>query len=155
MSPRSALHRCRQSGPPPHRNLIPDLPARSESAVPTELSLPTIIIIIIIIIIILVITFMQGAYNYIPETNPVSTVCSVAAVLYLQSLLHVMLFRPCNMFCTVTAALSAVPNMAVFGSSLISCFLAMLFRYCLSYFDMVPVATIITGITFAFTFHMC
>jgi len=59
-----------------------------------------IIIIIIIIVIILVITFMQGVYNYIPETNPVSTVCSVAAVLYLQSLLHVMLFRPCNMFCT-------------------------------------------------------
>ena len=65
-----------------------------------------IIIIIIIIIIILVITFMQGIYNYIPvkylltyllhgvpETNHVSRVYSVAAVLYLQSVLHVMLFR--------------------------------------------------------------
>jgi flagellar basal body-associated protein FliL len=31
-----------------------------------------IITIIIIIIIILVITFMQGTYNYIPETNHVS-----------------------------------------------------------------------------------
>ena len=50
-------------------------------------------IIIIIIIIIPVVTFMQDIYNYIPETNPVSTVYSVAAVLYLQSVLHVMLFR--------------------------------------------------------------
>jgi len=35
---------------------------------------------------------MQAIYNYIPETNHVSTVCSVAPVLYLQFLLHVMLF---------------------------------------------------------------
>ena len=39
---------------------------------------------------ILVITCMQGIYNYIPETNYVSTVYSVAAVQYLQSVLHVM-----------------------------------------------------------------
>ena len=51
------------------------------------------IIIIIIIIIILVITFMQGIYNYIPETTPVSRVCNVAALLYLKFVLHVMLFR--------------------------------------------------------------
>ena len=30
----------------------------------------------------------------------------------------------------------------------------MLLRYCLSDFEMVPVAPIVTGITFAFTFHM-
>jgi hypothetical protein len=45
-------------------------------------------------IIILVITFMQGIYNYIPETNHVSRVYSVAGVLYLQFVLHVMLFHP-------------------------------------------------------------
>jgi len=39
--------------------------------------------IIIIIIIILGITFIKGIYNYIPETNHVSRVYSVAAVLYL------------------------------------------------------------------------
>jgi hypothetical protein len=50
------------------------------------------IIIIIIIIIMLVIAFMQGIYIYIPETNRVSRVYSVAAVLYLQFVLHVMLF---------------------------------------------------------------
>jgi len=37
-----------------------------------------------IIIIIFVITFMQGIYYYIPETNHVSRVHSVVAVLYLQ-----------------------------------------------------------------------
>ena len=41
---------------------------------------------------------MQGIYNYIPETNHVSRVYSVAAVLYLQFVLQVMLFRPWNIF---------------------------------------------------------
>ena len=51
---------------------------------------------------------MHGIYIYIPETNNVSRVHSVTAVLYLQFLLHVMLFRPLNMFCTFTLALAAV-----------------------------------------------
>ena len=51
--------------------------------------------IIIIIIIIIIITFMQCTYNYIPETNHVSTVYTVAAVLYLLSVLRVMLFTVC------------------------------------------------------------
>ena len=37
-------------------------------------------------------TFMQGIYNHILETNHVSRACSVAAVLYSQSVLHVTLF---------------------------------------------------------------
>jgi hypothetical protein len=53
-----------------------------------------VIIIIIIIIVILVITFIQGTYNYVPETRHVSRVYSVAVVLYLQFALNVMLFRP-------------------------------------------------------------
>ena len=56
------------------------------------------IILIFIIIIILVIAFMQGICKYIPETNHVSRVYSVAAVLYLQFVLQVMLFRPWNIF---------------------------------------------------------
>jgi uncharacterized Tic20 family protein len=50
-----------------------------------------VIIHIVTIIIILVITFIQGIY--IPETNHVSRVNSFAAVLYLQFVLHVTLFR--------------------------------------------------------------
>jgi ABC-type sulfate transport system permease subunit len=42
-----------------------------------------IIVIIIVIMIIFVITFMHGINNYISETNHVSTVYGVAAVLYL------------------------------------------------------------------------
>jgi hypothetical protein len=49
---------------------------------------------IIIIINILYITCMQVIYNYIPETNQVSRVYCVAAVLYLRFALHVMLFHP-------------------------------------------------------------
>ena len=48
----------------------------------------------------------------------------------------------------------SVPNMAVCFSSLISCFPGMLLKYCLSDFEIVPVAPVIAGITFAFTFHM-
>jgi len=48
----------------------------------------------------------------------------------------------------------AVPNMAVFCSSLTSCFPGMLLTYFLNDNEIVPVAPIITGITFVFTFHM-
>jgi hypothetical protein len=44
-------------------------------------------------IIIIIITFMQAVNNYIPQTNHVSEVYSVAAILYLQFVLHVMLIR--------------------------------------------------------------
>jgi hypothetical protein len=67
-----------------------------------------VVVVIIIVVVILVITFMQGFYNYLPETNPVSRVYSVAAVLFLQFVLHVILFRPRNMFCTFMSALPAV-----------------------------------------------
>ena len=50
--------------------------------------------IIIIIIVILVATFTHGIYNYIPETNHVPTVYSIAAVLCLQSVPHVVIFYP-------------------------------------------------------------
>ena len=36
---------------------------------------------------------MQGIYNYKPETNHISRVYSVAAGMYLQFMLHVILLR--------------------------------------------------------------
>jgi len=51
-------------------------------------------------------------------------------------------------------SMCAVPNMAVFCSSLTSCFPGMLLTYFLNDFEIVPVVHIITGITFVFTFHM-
>ena len=63
------------------------------------------------------------------------------------------------MFCTVTLvaavqSICAVPNTIVFCSTLISCFPGMLLRYRLSDIEMVPVASVSTGIAVAFTFHM-
>ena len=51
---------------------------------------------------------MEGIYNYIPETNHVFRVYIVAAVLYLQFVLHAILFRPLIMFCAFILALSIV-----------------------------------------------
>ena len=63
-----------------------------------------------------------------------------------------------NMFLYInvrtSSSMCAVPNMAVFRSSLISCFTSILLRNFLSDFEMVPFAHIITGITFVFKFHM-
>jgi membrane protein YdbS with pleckstrin-like domain len=117
-----------------------------------------LIIIIIIIIIILVITIMQGIYNYIPETNHVYRVYSVGAVMYLQFVLHVVLLHPLKyilyFYISTFRSMNAPPNMAVLCSSLIPCFPGMLLSYCLSDFEIVPVAPLITAIAFAFTFHM-
>ena len=90
---------------------------------------------------------------YIPETNHFSRVYGAAAVLYLQFVLHVMLFHTMkyvlyfynSTFCSV----SAVPNMAVFLQCLNLFFPSMSLRYCLSELDMVPVIPIITSITCA------
>jgi len=56
----------------PHWDPIPDRPARSSVAIPTELPGQLI----------------QGTYNYMPETNHVTGVYRVTAVLYLQFVLR-------------------------------------------------------------------
>ena len=48
----------------------------------------------------------------------------------------------------------AMPNMAVFCSSLTSYFPGMLLTYSMNDSEIAPVAPVITGITFVFTFHM-
>ena len=48
-----------------------------------------------------------------PETNHVSRVYNIAAVLYLQFVLHVMLFRMLDMFRTFTLVLSEVSAVCV------------------------------------------
>ena len=57
-------------------------------------------------------------------------------------------------YISTSCSMCVVPSIIVFCSSLILCFPGMLLRYCLSDFEMVPVAPIVTSITFAFTFHM-
>ena len=61
---------------------------------------------------------MQGIYSYISETNPVSVVYSIAAVLYLQHVLHVMLFHMLKcvlyFYVRIFRSMCAVPSMDVF-----------------------------------------
>jgi len=49
--------------------------------------------IIIIIIIIIIISFMQGIYTYIPETNYVTREYSVATILLLLFVVFISLFQ--------------------------------------------------------------
>jgi hypothetical protein len=73
-----------------------------------------IIIIIILVIVIIILTYMQGIFNYKPETNHVSRIYSVPAVLYLKCVPHVMLFHPYVLYLYISTfrSMCAVPNMA-------------------------------------------
>jgi len=57
-------------------------------------------------------------------------------------------------YISTSRSMCAVPNIAVFCSSFMSCSPGMLLRYCVSGFEMVPVAPGITGITFVFKLRM-
>ena len=100
---------------------------------------------------------MQCIYTYIPETNYVPREYSVAAILLLLFMVLISLVPVLNLlyfYISTFRSMCTVPNMAVFCGSLISCFPGMLLTYFLNDFEIVPVAHIITGITFVFTFHM-
>jgi len=100
---------------------------------------------------------MQGAYTCICETNHVLREHCVAAILMLLFMVHrslVPALTPLYLYVSTFRSMCAVPSMAVFCSSLTSWFPGMLLMYFLNAFELVPVAPIITGITFVFTFHM-
>ena len=106
------------------------------------------------IIIIIIISFMQGIYTYILETNYVPREYSVVAVLLLLFMVLISLVSVLNLlyfYISTFRSMCALPNMAVFCSSLTSCFPGMLLTYFLNVFEIVPVSPIITGITFVFT----
>jgi len=100
---------------------------------------------------------MQIIYTYIPETNHVRREYRVAAILLLLFMVLISLGSVLNLlyfYISTFRRMCAVPNMAIFCSSLTSCFPGILFMYFLNDFEIVPVAPIVTGITFVFTFHM-
>jgi len=104
-----------------------------------------IIITIIIIIIIIIIPFMHGIYTYIPETNYVPREYSVAAILLLLFMVLISLVSVLNLwyfYISTFRGMCSVSNMAVFWSSLTSCFPGMLLTYFLNDFEIVPVAPI-------------
>jgi len=95
---------------------------------------------------------MQGIYTYIPETNYIPREYSVAAIfMVLISLVSVLN----QLYFYISRSMCAVPNMTVLCSSLTSCFPGMLITYFLNNFEIVPVAPIITGITFVFLHSTC
>jgi len=70
---------------------------------------------------IIIISFMQGIYTYIPETNYVSSEYSVAAILLLLFIVLISLVPVLNLlyfYISSFQSMCAVPNMAVFCSSL-------------------------------------
>ena len=110
-----------------------------------------------LIIIIIISSCMQGIYTYIPETNYVPMEYSVASILLLLFMVLISLVSVLNLlyfYISTFRSMCAVPNMAVFCSSLTSCFPGILLTYFLNVFEIVPVAPVITGITFVFTFQM-
>jgi len=131
------------------------------NCVPKEYSVAAILLllfmVLIIIIIIIIISFKQGIYTYIPETNYVPTEYSVAAILLLLFMVLISLvsvLNPLYFYISTFRSMCAVPSIAVFCSSLTSCFPGMLLTYFLNDFEIVPVAPIITDITFVFTFNI-
>ena len=100
---------------------------------------------------------MQGIYTYIPETNYVPREYSVAAILLLLFMVLISLVSVLTLlhfYISTLRSMCAIPNTAALWSSLTSCFPGMLLTYFLNDFEIVPVAPVITAITFAFTFHM-
>jgi len=87
---------------------------------------------IIIIIIILGISFMQGIYTYIPETNHVPRERCVATILELLFMVLISLvpaLTPLYFYVSTFRSMCAVPNMAVFCSSLTSWFPGMFLTF--------------------------
>ena len=85
---------------------------------------------------------MQGIFTYIPETNYVPRVYSVAAILLLLFMMLISLLSVLNLlysYISTSRSMCAVPNMAVFCSSLTSWFPGMLLTYFLNDFEIVPV----------------
>ena len=77
----------------------------------------------IIIIIIIIISFMQGTYTHIPETNYVAREHGVAAILLFLFMVLTSLLAVLNLlyfYISTFRSMCAVPNMAVFCSSLTS-----------------------------------
>lgn len=108
-------------------------------------------------IIIFNITFIQNIYNYIPGTNHVSKVYNVVPILWLQYMVHVMLFPMTNIlhiYISTLWSMCTMPRMAVFCSPLISCLPVKSLRYLMNDVEMIPVAHVITVITHVFTFYI-
>ena len=88
---------------------------------------------------------MHGVYTYIPETNYVPREYSVASILLLLIMVLISLVSVLNLlyfYVSTFPTMCAVPNMAVFWSSLTSRFPGMLLTYFLN--ELIIIMIIIT-----------
>jgi len=91
------------------------------------------------------------------ETNQVSRVYIVAAVLWLQCVVNVMLFPMMNvLYCNIRTfrSMCSVPIVVVFCSSFVSCFTGMWSGYFMINVEMVPGALVVTGMIFVCIFRI-
>ena len=105
-----------------------------------------VVIVIAIVVLIIVISFMQGIYTYLPETNYVPREYIVAAILLLVFMVLISLVSVLNLlyfYISTFRSMCAVPNMAVSCSSLTSWFPGILLTYFLNVFEIVPVALLL------------
>ena len=89
---------------------------------------------------------MQGIYTHILETNYVPREHGVAAILLFLFMVRMSLLAVLNLlyfYISTFRSMCAVPNMAVFCSSLTSWFPGMFLTYFLNVFEIVPVIIII------------
>jgi len=84
---------------------------------------------------------MQCIYNYMPEINQISRVqcCSCSVFIICATCNVISPVKYVSYFYISTfPSMCAVPNMAIFCTSLILCNPGMLLSYCSSDFDIVP-----------------
>jgi hypothetical protein len=101
---------------------------------------------------------MLGIYTYIPETNHVPKEYSVAAILSLLFMVPISLAPALALmyfYIRTFRIMCAVPNMAVFCSSLTSWFPGMVLTYYLNDFEIIIIIIPVLRATFLCTNTMC
>jgi len=89
---------------------------------------------------------MQSIYTYIPETNYVPREYGVSAILLLLFMVLISLVSVLNilyLYISTFRSMYAVPNMAIFWSSVTSCFPGMLLTFFLNDFEIVSVTLLL------------
>ena len=89
---------------------------------------------------------MQGIYTYIPETNHVPREHCVAAILMLLFMVRRLLVPALTqlyLYVSTFWSMCAVPNMAVFCSSLTSWFPVMLLNYFLFFIIIIIIVVVL------------
>ena len=96
---------------------------------------------------------MQASHTHVPETNHVPRgyiVAVILSLLFKVPLFLVPVLALLFFYISTFRSMCAVPNMAIFCSSLMSWFPGMSLTYFLNDLEMVSVAPVITGITLYF-----